>query len=851
MHTPAMTTRILLIVALGFSTLHAADPTSEDLLRQGLFEEEANHDLDKAAGHYRAVITAHDRQRTLAASATFRLGEIARKKNDKDAAAAAFRTVAERFPEQAELARLSRENLAALGVNLPSAEKTDAPPAVVANDPEDAEIARLKDIARNSPDLIDGPNSDGWRPMHLAAKNGWTKVIAYLLENKADPNGRTTKEQLTPLQITTYQGHLGAMKDLLAAKAEIDATFEIGRCPDGVLPARERKADKAQGKWSALDLAVLFDRREIARALIKAGADIKRRGPIREHYKSGYTTLELAIYLKRNDLANDLIDAGAAVKSGSDLEIASPLLLAVTENLDMLSPLLKAGADPKEPSTRDLVTPLHFASTAEIAKLLLDAGADANAVNAEGQTPLHVTYYPELVELLVSRGANPNAKDKRGLKPLDSVVARGGQDSSVFEALLKHGALVEDAKALLKHTSPQMLPVVREKVAYPKEYKEDAILISSGNSLEITEIRPAIGSPPPTVFEVLWLAFGGANNMRQISLKIVRRNTDGKFFTWFELAPDGGEPSLESVPSLEWGDIVEVETSNNANYPSIGNVANNLILPRSVTIRLENISFTRQLKATSEFWLEPTDPEVRSRPRVVPPPQPGMPQPVQPQPMRRQTRSNESSKVPEYFDFSRISVTRKGVEKPIVVDLTQKDSREFRLIDGDVLDFILLDSARKEMEQKEQALYIKGDYSLSARPLKVGGLLGALHDAGMILYQNNFPNEPDWSDLRIVRAGKDRKVERFDLVEWTSKLPPREKWVESTFESAPKLDAGDIVVIPPLPEDADQDRRASNQSILEMPGMFWRFQSNKPPGAAQMAPGQIPPRVVPPPNPGR
>ncbi|HSP41594.1 MAG TPA: tetratricopeptide repeat protein, partial [Luteolibacter sp.] len=128
-----MSTRILLILSFSLATLHAADPTPADLLRQGLFEEEANQNLDKAAEHYRAVIAAHERERALAASATFRLGEIARKKNDKEAAAAAFRTVTERFPEQAELARLSRENLAALGI------ETIAPAAPASADPEDAE----------------------------------------------------------------------------------------------------------------------------------------------------------------------------------------------------------------------------------------------------------------------------------------------------------------------------------------------------------------------------------------------------------------------------------------------------------------------------------------------------------------------------------------------------------------------------------------------------------------------------------------------------------------------------------------------------------------------------------------
>ncbi len=133
MHTPPMIPRLLCILGLSLATLAAADPSPEDLLRQGLFEEEANRDFDKAAANYQAVIAAHDRQRAFAATATFRLGEIARKKNDKKAAAAAFHTVIERFPEQDNLARLSRENLAAFGM----APAGETPAVALTNDPEE------------------------------------------------------------------------------------------------------------------------------------------------------------------------------------------------------------------------------------------------------------------------------------------------------------------------------------------------------------------------------------------------------------------------------------------------------------------------------------------------------------------------------------------------------------------------------------------------------------------------------------------------------------------------------------------------------------------------------------------
>jgi hypothetical protein len=67
----------VLLAASGLAAAATNDlPT---MLQRGLFEEEANHQLDAAIVNYKEAIEHFDHERQLAATAIFRLGECYRK----------------------------------------------------------------------------------------------------------------------------------------------------------------------------------------------------------------------------------------------------------------------------------------------------------------------------------------------------------------------------------------------------------------------------------------------------------------------------------------------------------------------------------------------------------------------------------------------------------------------------------------------------------------------------------------------------------------------------------------------------------------------------------------------------
>jgi len=159
-------------------------------------------------------------------------------------------------------------------------------------------------------------------------------------------------------------------------------------------------------------------------AQLASGAFLEQRDAARR------TPLMIATRNDQLAIARRLIEAGADVNAKDNIR-DTPFLYAGAEGRDEILKLILASGRAKLDDTNryggNALIPAAHHGHPETVRLLLEAGVDANHVNALGWTALLEAVilgnggpvYQEIVGLLLDGGADPRIADKDGVTPLE------------------------------------------------------------------------------------------------------------------------------------------------------------------------------------------------------------------------------------------------------------------------------------------------------------------------------------------------------------------------------------------------------------------------------------------------
>jgi ankyrin repeat protein len=145
----------------------------------------------------------------------------------------------------------------------------------------------------------------------------------------------------------------------------------------------------------------------------------------------------VAIQNGKDDMVRFLLSKKANPDQEADR--FTPLMWAIglstapeEKRIEILRILLNANANPNLCSTAEAEsTPLEFAAVfgdMEAARVLLAAGAKVDGTDNDGQTPIHYAETAEMARLLIAAGANPTNREA-GETPADSARRLGHIDA--------------------------------------------------------------------------------------------------------------------------------------------------------------------------------------------------------------------------------------------------------------------------------------------------------------------------------------------------------------------------------------------------------------------------------------
>jgi ankyrin repeat protein len=263
--------------------------------------------------------------------------------------------------------------------------------------------------------------TSGFTPLLFAVREGRSSVVRVLLKAGADANdtvpmdrkrgygGRLPPAGASALLLAVTNAHFQLAADLLDAGANPNGDLTGYTVLHAITAVRKPgvgdndPAPEGSGTMGSI---------ELVKTLAAAGAELNARMMRRANLANtrfneiGATPFMLAALTADAELLNTLAALGADTKLGN-ADNTTPLMAAA--GLATRSPGEDAGTEPE---------------VLEALKVLLDLGADVNAVDNNGETAMHAAAYknlPEVVKFLAAKGATIelwNKDNKFGWTPL-------------------------------------------------------------------------------------------------------------------------------------------------------------------------------------------------------------------------------------------------------------------------------------------------------------------------------------------------------------------------------------------------------------------------------------------------
>lgn len=299
---------------------------------------------------------------------------------------------------------------------------------------------------------------DGKTILHVAALNGHVKLVEFLCKSGANIDIQDHKG-LTPLRTAVFKNHLEVVKVLLNHKADTKGSFRMAlncqsksmalilikygtlvdicksRCSDSKFLNEVLNILLNIGRVSlndVLECAAVVVEENIVKQLFALGTDVNLKSDGR------LSPLHFAISNKLLSIIESPLNNGTDFNCAIDyrgiaLSCVTRQASIITSNdpysqekfayLARITEMILKTGDSLNYHDFQGFTALHYAVGIEkfwpkIVRLLLDNGADINAVDISDATPIFYTQNAMILEMLIERGANVNYVSQKLFTPL-------------------------------------------------------------------------------------------------------------------------------------------------------------------------------------------------------------------------------------------------------------------------------------------------------------------------------------------------------------------------------------------------------------------------------------------------